>query len=80
MENLNTREYLEKCRNRIIDNLRHIAGAPSVPLGTEIPPDAIQSDNEEEDEQDPDLRTGRDPGTSLLPGLCVCFCLSLILP
>lgn len=60
MENLNSREYLEKCRNRILDNLRHLAGAPSVPLGTEVPPDALNSDNDDDDEQDPDLRPGRD--------------------
>lgn len=60
MENLNSREYLEKCRNRIIDNLRHLPGAPSVPLGTNLPPDALHSDNDDDDDQDPDLRPGRD--------------------
>lgn len=32
MENLNTREYLEKVKCRIIDNLRGLAGAPSVQM------------------------------------------------
>jgi histone deacetylase 1/2 len=55
MENLNSREYIEKCKARIFENLRHIAGAPSVPLGTEVPPDTF-FDSEDEDEEDPDAR------------------------
>ena len=54
MENLNSREYLEKCCSRIIDNLRHLSGAPSVQLGTDVPPDALHSENDDDDEQDPD--------------------------
>jgi hypothetical protein len=33
MENLNTREYLEKNVMRIVENLRHLQHAPSVVLG-----------------------------------------------
>lgn len=32
MDNLNTREYLEKTKNIILENLRHIPHAPSVQL------------------------------------------------
>ena len=33
MENLNTREYIDKHVTRILENLKHLQGAPSV--GTE---------------------------------------------
>lgn len=32
MENLNTREYLEKTRAKLIDNLRHMPHCPSTPF------------------------------------------------
>ncbi|OZJ04869.1 hypothetical protein BZG36_02601 [Bifiguratus adelaidae] len=51
MENRNTRQYLEKIKSRIIDNLRHMPFAPSVQT-QEIPRDGYNSmddsDNEEE--------------------------------
>jgi len=36
MEDMNTREYLERVKNMVLENLRRIGGPPSVPL-TEIP-------------------------------------------
>ena len=32
MENANTRDYLEKCKSQVIENLRQIQGAPSVQM------------------------------------------------
>jgi hypothetical protein len=32
MDNLNTPEYLNECRKRLIENLRHVANAPSVQM------------------------------------------------
>ncbi|KAK9729626.1 putative histone deacetylase 1-B [Basidiobolus ranarum] len=52
MENLNTREYLENIRSKVIDNLRQIPFAPSVQM-QEVPRD-FSSD--EEEEEDPDVR------------------------
>ncbi|ORX91878.1 hypothetical protein K493DRAFT_316901 [Basidiobolus meristosporus CBS 931.73] len=52
MENLNTREYLEKIRTKVIENLRQIPFAPSVQM-QEVPRD-FSSD--EEEEADPDVR------------------------
>ncbi|KAJ3108163.1 histone deacetylase [Phlyctochytrium planicorne] len=54
MENLNSREYLEKLKAKIIDNLRSVAHAPSVQM-QEVPRDLF-SDDEEEDEASKDVR------------------------
>jgi len=54
MENLNSKEYLMKQLNELIDNLRHIEAAPSVPM-QQVPPDT-QFDDEDEDLADPDVR------------------------
>lgn len=32
MEDLNTREYLERMKGRVLENLRFVKGAPSVPM------------------------------------------------
>ena len=32
MDNMNTREYLEKCKMQLLENLRHVAGAPGVQM------------------------------------------------
>ena len=54
MQNLNDDKYLEKMKIKLIENLRHIQGAPGIALG-EVPPDTyLSSDNESDDE--PDLR------------------------
>jgi len=52
MESQNTKDYLERFKNRVLENIRRI-GRPSG--GThESPPDAYPSDDQ--DDQDPDLR------------------------
>ncbi|KAI9136918.1 hypothetical protein BKA69DRAFT_1101288 [Paraphysoderma sedebokerense] len=56
MDNLNTREYLEKVKTRIIENLRHIQHAPSVQMQP-VPPDPVL-DEIDEDKEDPDVRIG----------------------
>jgi len=54
MENLNSKEYLEKMTIKIIENLRNLQGAPSVAM-QDVPPDT-QFDSEDEDEEDADER------------------------
>jgi histone deacetylase 1/2 len=54
MENLNSKEYLMKQLNELIDNLRHIEAAPSVPM-QQVPADT-QFEDEDEDLADPDVR------------------------
>ncbi|KAJ3062844.1 histone deacetylase, partial [Quaeritorhiza haematococci] len=51
MENLNTREYLEKVKMKIIENLRHCQFAPSVQMH-EVPGDLSSDEEEDEDEKD----------------------------
>ncbi|EPZ30850.1 Histone deacetylase 1 [Rozella allomycis CSF55] len=65
MVNLNTREYLEKCKSIIIENLRHTQFSPSVQL-QQVPNDLFdESDNEEED---PDKRnTTRQKDQRIVP-------------
>jgi len=53
MENLNSKEYLEKCKNKIIENIRRI-GRPNA-ASHDLPPETYDSDIEE-DLQDPDER------------------------
>lgn len=55
MENANTREHLEECKIKIMENIRRI-GRPSVPLTTnDVVPDSYASD-EDEEFQNPDIR------------------------
>eukprot|EP01132_Coremiostelium_polycephalum_P010950 gene10950-13414_t len=54
MENQNSKDYIEKIRVQIIENLRHLNHAPGI-QHTEIPPDAFNYSEDEEDE-DPDVR------------------------
>lgn len=49
MENHNTREYLEKVRTRVVENLRHVTFAPSVQI-QDVPRDVYSSDEEDEDD------------------------------
>lgn len=53
MTNLNSSEYLEKCKIRIIEDLRHVQFAPSV-QGNTVPPDMF-SDSELEQADDDQL-------------------------
>lgn len=53
MENQNSYEYLEKTKNKILQNLNEIKGAPSVQF-QEVPPDTPIYDSD--DEIDPDVR------------------------
>ncbi|TPX61386.1 hypothetical protein SpCBS45565_g07273 [Spizellomyces sp. 'palustris'] len=48
MENLNTRDYLEKIKIATIENLRHVAHAPSVQMH-HVPYDDWSSDDDEEE-------------------------------
>eukprot|EP01096_Ripella_sp_DP13-Kostka_P014306 TRINITY_DN6422_c0_g1_i1.p1 TRINITY_DN6422_c0_g1~~TRINITY_DN6422_c0_g1_i1.p1 ORF type:complete len:557 (+),score=200.09 TRINITY_DN6422_c0_g1_i1:25-1671(+) len=54
MENLNSREYLENCKQIILENLRHLEPVPSMgihPLQTQM-----RQPTMDDDEQDPDVR------------------------
>lgn len=53
MENQNSKEYLDKVRNKMLENLRHLDPVPSVQMH-ETAPDAVLP--EEEEEEDPDER------------------------
>lgn len=57
MDNLNTREYLEKYRIKVIETLRSIQHAPSVPM-QEVPIDTFAFSDEEDAEyqQDAEVR------------------------
>eukprot|EP00126_Sphaerothecum_destruens_P006778 Sdes_comp19522_c0_seq1m11099 len=57
IENMNTRQYLEQLKAKVIDNLRSLQGAPGVQL-QEVPPDMISEDHNQylEDHQNPDKR------------------------
>eukprot|EP00002_Diphylleia_rotans_P020684 TRINITY_DN4009_c0_g1_i1.p1 TRINITY_DN4009_c0_g1~~TRINITY_DN4009_c0_g1_i1.p1 ORF type:complete len:421 (+),score=73.08 TRINITY_DN4009_c0_g1_i1:78-1340(+) len=54
MENLNTREFLDKMRIKVMENLRNIDFAPSVQM-QEVPPDMNYWDDNG-DEEDPEVR------------------------
>eukprot|EP01133_Synstelium_polycarpum_P000412 gene412-489_t len=54
MENQNSKDYLEKLKIQILENLRHMNHAPSI-AHTEIPPDTF-SYSDDEDDEDPDVR------------------------
>ncbi|RKO84479.1 hypothetical protein BDK51DRAFT_32974 [Blyttiomyces helicus] len=49
MENLNSQAYLDKMKIKAIENLRHVAHAPSVQMQY-VPVDGFSSDEEEEDD------------------------------
>ena len=57
LKNQNTRPYLDKCTNIILENLSRLQGAPSVPF-QDVPPDFISADREKaaRDEADPDIK------------------------
>eukprot|EP00741_Cyanophora_paradoxa_P019334 tig00000215_g18663.t1 len=54
MENLNGKEYLEKCRIKLLEQLRNIEPAPSVAFH-DVPPDSLRFENDD-DRRDPDVR------------------------
>eukprot|EP01114_Cavostelium_apophysatum_P013988 TRINITY_DN3506_c0_g1_i1.p1 TRINITY_DN3506_c0_g1~~TRINITY_DN3506_c0_g1_i1.p1 ORF type:complete len:480 (+),score=105.97 TRINITY_DN3506_c0_g1_i1:1612-3051(+) len=54
VENLNTKSYLEKCKNRILENIRRI-GKPNA-AQHEVPPSNPVSEDEDEEFQDADSR------------------------
>lgn len=58
MLNLNTRDYLEKCKMNIIENLRHTEFSPSVPL-QDVPKD-YYSESEDGIDSDDDLGERRE--------------------
>ncbi|KAG8898341.1 histone deacetylase [Tulasnella sp. 403] len=57
MEDMNTKEYLERMKNKVIENLRFIKGPPGIQL-TDVPrlPHDDEDENEDEDMQDPNER------------------------
>nr|XP_060494004.1 histone deacetylase 1-like isoform X1 [Panthera onca] len=55
MTNQNTKEYLEKIKQRLFENLRMLPHAPGVQMQV-IPEDAIPEESGNEDEEDPDKR------------------------
>lgn len=65
MTNLNTPEYLDKCRIRIIENLRNVQFAPNV-QGHYVPPDMYSDSELEEPSDDDDAR--RDPSDTAIFG------------
>ena len=58
MLNLNTRDYLEKCKATLIENLRHTAFCPSVPM-QDVPRDFF-SESEDDIDSDDDLGDRRE--------------------
>ena len=63
MENLNTRDYLEQQKIKIMENLRYLQGAPSVQM-QDVPPDFVREEDgdaemEEADERAKDGETGK---------------------
>ncbi|ERE73366.1 histone deacetylase 2-like protein [Cricetulus griseus] len=55
MTNQNTKEYLEKIKQRLFENLRMLPHAPGIQMQA-IPEDAIPEESGDEDEEDPDKR------------------------
>ncbi|KAI9364526.1 hypothetical protein DFJ73DRAFT_809819 [Zopfochytrium polystomum] len=64
MENLNSRSYLEKIQNHILESLRHVAHAPSVELH-HIPSDRYSDDDDSEDERLQEASSTAIMGTSV---------------
>jgi histone deacetylase 1/2 len=58
MLNMNTRDYLERCKMHIIENLRHTEFSPSVPM-QDVPKD-FYSESEDEFDSDEDLGERRE--------------------
>ena len=60
MENMNTREYLDKVKEQVFENLRHVAHAPSVQGHVEprLAHDTAM-DDQDDDEEDPDVRVSQ---------------------
>lgn len=58
MENQNGRDYLDKCKNKILENLRHMQNAPGVAMH-DAPPDAFDYSDEDSEDDDPDSRNNQ---------------------
>lgn len=56
-ENLNSKQYLENVKIRVLEQLRALQGAPGVQM-IEVPPDFLTMDSEDDD-KDPDVRETR---------------------
>ena len=54
MENANSKDYLEKIRNQVIDNLRHVNPAPSVQMA-DVPRESLGALNDEDEAELDDL-------------------------
>jgi histone deacetylase 1/2 len=69
MENLNTKEFLDKLKVKILENLRHIQGAPSVQM--HHPPEAMHVPGEDEEgaggDMDVDVRPKEYPNEKVVP-------------
>ncbi|KAL2914062.1 Histone deacetylase 1 [Polyrhizophydium stewartii] len=55
MENMNSREYLDRMKAQILENLRHINHAPSVQMH-QVPHDTYSSDDEDDDNESKERR------------------------
>jgi len=64
MENQNSKDYLEKCKIKIFESLRHLQHAPGV-AQHEIPPDSMDSDDSSD--EDPDARSERELDRRVVP-------------
>uniref|UniRef100_M4C2Y2 Histone deacetylase n=1 Tax=Hyaloperonospora arabidopsidis (strain Emoy2) TaxID=559515 RepID=M4C2Y2_HYAAE len=58
LDDANSREYLDECKNKIFENLRALTGAPSVQMSQAPPTHMLRE--EDEDAADPNLRTDND--------------------
>jgi len=66
--NQNTPEYLERCKIALLESLRGVAHAPSVPFQY-VPPDWAHLDEDEDTRgADPDVRVSRPEGRRDAPG------------
>ena len=63
MDNLNSRSYLDNVRNRTLESIRALRGAPSVQM-QEIPPELLLGSLTGEDDVDVDVDT-RDPSRAV---------------
>jgi histone deacetylase 1/2 len=65
MENQNSKDYLEKCKIKIFESLRHLQHAPGV-AQHDIPPDSMDYSDDSSDE-DPDARSERELDRRVIP-------------
>jgi len=58
MTNQNSQQYLDKIKINLLENMRMLPCAPGVQM-QDVPDDAIVSDNEDEDKEDPEKRVSQ---------------------